>query len=143
MRGRPMAALLGLLAAGAAAGRAEEPQPFPPGVYRFSITANEAPADVPADILPMLVGSYAVTFTADGRVTNVVSGKLDAKGRYASTPGYLVLTDEEGPGHCQAERATGIYKWSRVGTSLTFVKVEDLCRWRAFAITRKPWRKDE
>jgi len=60
------------MAAGAG-GHAEEPQPFPAGVY-----------------------------------------KLDAKGRYASTPAYLVLTDEDGPGHCQAERATGIYKWALV-----------------------------
>jgi len=50
-----------------------------------------------------------VAFTPDGRVSNVVGGQLDAKGRYASTPSYRVIRDEEGPGHCQAERATGIY----------------------------------
>jgi len=130
-----------LLLAAAASGRTEEPQPFPSGVYEFSIAPTEAPADVPPDILPMMVGSYVVTFTPEGRVTNVVSGKLDAKGRYASTPAYLVLTDEEGPGHCQAERATGIYKWVLTGRSLTLTRVEDLCKWRAFAITKKPWVK--
>ena len=73
----------------------------------------------------------------------MVGGNLDAKGRSASTPGYLVITDEEGPGHCQAERATGIYKWKLEGTALSLTVVEDLCKWRSFAITRKPWRKGE
>ena len=118
----------------------EEPQPFAAGVYSFEITRAEVPAEAPADILPLLVGEYVVTFTPDGRVSNVVGGQLDAKGRYASTPSYLVITDEEGPGHCQAERATGIYKWKRDGDTIRFFALEDLCRWRAFAITRKPWQ---
>jgi hypothetical protein len=141
MRNGPAIVLLMLSMAAAAGGHAEEPQPFPAGVYTFSIAAEEAPAEVPSDILPLLVGNYVVTFTPDGHVTNMVSGKLDAKGRYASTPAYLVITDEEGPGHCQGERATGIYKWTLVGDSLTLTRVEDLCKWRAFAITRKTWRR--
>ena len=69
-----------------------------------------------------------------------MSGQLDARGRYASTPTFLVVTDEEGPGHCEAERATGIYKWKRDGNTVRLTVVEDLCRWRAFAISLKPWR---
>ena len=135
---------VGLLAAavlfGAVSARAEEPQPFLAGVYTFEITRDEVPPDPPPDILPFLVGEYVVTFTPDGRVSNVVSGQLDARGRYASTPTFLVVTDEEGPGHCQAERATGIYRWKRDGNTVRLTVVEDLCRWRAFAISLKPWR---
>lgn len=121
--------------------QAEEPQPFPAGVYTFEIAVSELPADVPSDIRAMMVGKYVVTFTADGRVTNMVGGKLDAMGRYSSTPGYLVITDEEGPGHCQEERATGIYKWRLDASTLTLEAVEDLCKWRRFSITLKPWTK--
>lgn len=121
--------------------RAQEPQPFPAGVYTFEIAASELPGDVPSDIRAMMIGKYVVTFTADGHVTNMVGGKLDAAGRYSSTPGYLVITDEEGPGHCQEERATGIYKWRLDGSTLTLEAVEDLCKWRRFSITLKPWTR--
>ncbi len=134
----PALALAGLLSALAAGG--EEPQPFPAGAYTFEITAAEVPADAPEDIRSLLVGEHVMTFTADGKVSRVVGGKLHLKGRYASTPEHLVITDEEGPGQCQAERATGIYKWKREGDDVRLTTVEDLCRWRAFAVTREPWR---
>jgi hypothetical protein len=124
-----------------AVSQAVEPQPFPAGVYTFELTPAETPADVPADIRPFMTGKYVVTFTGEGRVRNVVSGKLDAEGRYASTPGLLVITDEAGPGHCQKASATGIYRWRLEGDKLKLEAVEDLCKWRRFAITLKTWTK--
>ena len=117
----------------------QETQPFPSGIYTYSLSDSEVPGEVPPDIRPLMVGEYVVTFTPEGRVSNVVAGQLDAAGHYASTLKYLVLTDEEGPGHCTGEHATGIYRWTRQGDQFQLVSIEDGCRWREFAITRKPW----
>ena len=119
----------------------QEPQPFPPGVYTFALSDAEVPVEVPPDVRPLMVGEYVVTFTSAGQVSNVVNGQLDAAGHYASTLGHLILTDEQGPGHCTNDHATGVYRWTRQGDQFQFTSVEDGCRWREFAITRKPWTR--
>lgn len=119
----------------------QEPQPFPSGIYTFSLSAAEIPPEVPPDILPNMVGTFVVTFSPQGRVKNEVNGKLDAEGHYASTSHYLVITDEAGPGHCEKEHATGIYRWELIGNQLRLSSVEDRCRWREFSIVRKPWTR--
>ena len=124
-------------------GVAQEPQPFPAGVYTFEITAEELPQDVPSHIRPLMIGKYVVTFTANGRVKNVVNGNLDAEGHYVYTPDHLVITDEKGPGQCQAERATGIYRWKLDVDKLKLEAVDDKCRWRQFAITLKGWKRQK
>jgi hypothetical protein len=107
----------------------------------FEISSSELPTDVPKDILAMMIGKYEVTFTNDGHVINMVNDKLDAKGRYYSTQLYLVITDEEGPGHCEGDHATGIYKWQLEDGNLSLVTVENHCKWREFSITLKKWKK--
>jgi hypothetical protein len=123
-------------------GRAEEPQPFPAGVYSITINAREVPADAPADVRQALIAKYVLTFGGDGRFKTVTDGKLDAAGRYASTPEHLVITDETGAGHCKVA-ATGIYKWRLEGDKLTLEAVDDGCKWRRFSITLKKWTKEK
>jgi len=123
-------------------GRAEEPQPFPAGVYSITINAREVPADAPADVRQALIAKYVLTFSANGRFKTVTNGELDAAGRYASTAKHLVITDETGPGHCKLA-ATGIYKWSLEGDKLTLEAVDDGCKWRRFSITLKKWTKEK
>ncbi len=59
-------------------GRAEEPQPFPAGVYSITINAREVPADAPAEVRRALIAKYVLTFSADGRFKTVANGELDA-----------------------------------------------------------------
>ena len=122
---------------------AEEPQPFPAGVYTITITSDEVPLDAPADVRKVLIAKYVVTYSANGHYKVLANGKLDAEGRYASTRDYLVITDENGPGHCEAERATGIYKWKLDGDKLSLQAVDDGCKWRRFSIVLKDWRKEK
>jgi hypothetical protein len=122
---------------------AEEPQPFPAGVYTITITADEVPVDAPPDVRKVLIAKYVVTYSANGRYKVLANGKLDAEGRYASTKNYLVITDEKGPGHCQAERATGVYKWRLDGNKLILEAVDDACKWRRFSIVLKAWRREK
>jgi hypothetical protein len=123
-------------------GRAEEPQPFPTGVYSITINAREVPADAPADVRRALIAKYVLTFSASGRFKTVANGELDAAGRYASTATHLVITDETGPGHCKVT-ATGIYKWRLERDKLTLEAVDDGCKWRRFSITLKKWTKEK
>ena len=123
-------------------GRAEEPQPFPAGVYSITINAREVPEDAPADVRRALIAKYVLTFSANGRFKTVANGELDAAGRYASTAKHLVITDETGPGHCKVT-ATGIYKWRLERDKLTLEAVDDGCKWRRFSITLKKWTKEK
>jgi hypothetical protein len=134
----PVVALLLLFSVG----RAEEPQPFPAGVYCITINAREVPVDAPADVRRALIAKYVLTFSANGRFKTVANGELDAAGRYASTAKHLVTTDERGPGHCKVT-ATGIYKWRLERDKLTLEAVDDGCKWRRFSITLKKWTKEK
>jgi hypothetical protein len=134
----PVVALLLLFSVG----RADEPQPFPAGVYSITINAREVPADAPGDVRRALIAKYVLTFSANGRFKTVANGELDAAGRYASTAKHLVITDETGPGHCQVT-ATGIYKWRLEGDKLTLEAVDDECKWRRFSITLRKWTKEK
>ena len=67
-------------------------------------------------------GTWDLTFTGSGTYTVVDSGKVLVRGRYTAAGSRITLAHEKGQGACAA---TGVYRWTRAGTTLRFARTSD------------------
>ena len=97
------------------------------------------------------VGHYGTTIEGvaweilfDTRLRFLVrrEGSVVVEGDYRVEQDRIELGGESGPLACSEAHSAGVYRWSWVGRGMIFVRIEDTCPGRVFAMTGGHWRPD-
>jgi len=115
----------------------------PTGIYTTTLTAADIPAEVPPEVIRVLVGDWEIEFSESGSYIVSKDGYPVVVGRYNSNAGRIVMTDLQGPLSCTDEPgiATASYRWTVAGDELVLTTVNDRCAGRNLALTAHPLQK--
>ena len=107
------------------------------GTYKTTITEKDARAQ--NYLLNDLVGDFEIQFMEGGFLRVNLQNSGTATGEYTATQDTIAFGVDSGQLSCTAVGyASGTYKWSSDGKSLTFTKVNDGCFGRVLALTAHP-----
>jgi hypothetical protein len=119
---------------------------FPLGTFVKTLEESDVEDLVPEQLLPIVVGSYSITYNSDGRFSLSFVGDGTAggaSGTFSVSGDEITVTETGILGHCvQADAPSGTYTWSFDGSALNFSVVSDDCQKRMVSTTTKPFIKE-
>jgi hypothetical protein len=124
-------------------GFTDDPVASPEGTFTTTLTVEELPADMPAEMRKALAGVWELTFLEGKRFMVSLNSKPMVEGRLTATSDGLVLTDEKGVISCAIApgEETGKYKWAQDENKLTLSATDDKCEGRKLILTLHAWTK--
>lgn len=116
---------------------------LPAGIYATTIIAEDIPAEIPPEVVSLLVGYWEIEFTEAGSYLVNKDGSPVATGRYNSNSARLTMRDLEGVLACTDAPgiATATYRWTLSGDELLLTTVNDRCAGRNMVLTAHPLEK--